>query len=46
MLFAKDSALVPCVNLALANLRANGELDTIETEWLKGANGIAVISRD
>lgn len=46
MLFAKDNPLVACVNLALANLQSNGTLDKIETEWLKGSNGIAVIARD
>jgi len=46
MLLAKDNPLVACVNLALEGLRANGTLDSIETEWLKGSNGIPVISRD
>jgi polar amino acid transport system substrate-binding protein len=34
MLFEKGSALVPCVNEALAALREDGTLDQIEQEWL------------
>jgi polar amino acid transport system substrate-binding protein len=34
MLFEKGSALVPCVNKALATLRDNGTLDQIEQRWL------------
>ncbi len=37
MLFEKDSALVPCVNDALAALEADGTLDAIEQEWLSDA---------
>jgi len=46
MLFTKDNPLVACVNLALEVLKSSGQLDQIETEWLKGSNGIAVIARD
>jgi polar amino acid transport system substrate-binding protein len=34
MLFEKGSALVPCVNEALAALEADGTLEQIETKWL------------
>jgi len=37
MLFAKDSPLVECVNLALASLRASGALEEITTEWMSGS---------
>jgi polar amino acid transport system substrate-binding protein len=34
LLFVKDNPLVECVNTALANLVASGELDTITTKWM------------
>ena len=34
LLFVKDNPLVECVNIALANLAASGELDTITTKWM------------
>jgi polar amino acid transport system substrate-binding protein len=34
MLFEKGSELVPCVNAALATLRADGALEQIEQQWL------------
>jgi polar amino acid transport system substrate-binding protein len=34
MLFQKGSELVPCVNEALAALKADGTLDRIEQQWL------------
>lgn len=34
MLFEKGSALVPCVNEALASLREDGTLEEIEQQWL------------
>lgn len=46
MLFEKDNPLVACVDAALAQLKADGTLDQIETQWLKGDSGIPVISRD
>lgn len=46
MLFSKDNPLVECVNIALASLGSSGALSAIEDEWLKGTNGIPVITRD
>jgi polar amino acid transport system substrate-binding protein len=37
MVFEKDSALVPYINQALANLRADGTLERLEEEWLPPA---------
>lgn len=34
MLFEKDSALVPCVDAALAEMEGDGTLDALEQEWL------------
>ena len=34
LLLAKDSALTACVNIALANLKASGQLDQISTTWM------------
>jgi polar amino acid transport system substrate-binding protein len=34
MLFAKGNALVDCVNQALANIKSDGTLDSIEQKWL------------
>ena len=34
LLFEKGSALVPCVNQALADLRVSGRLDEITHEWM------------
>ena len=36
MLFQKDNPLVNCVNQALAELEASGELQAIQDEWLAG----------
>ena len=36
MLFQKDNPLVNCVNKALAELEASGELQAIQDEWLAG----------
>jgi polar amino acid transport system substrate-binding protein len=38
LLFQKDNPLVTCVNKALADLQASGELQAIQDEWLAGAN--------
>jgi polar amino acid transport system substrate-binding protein len=46
MLLSDGNGLVACVNIALANLTANGSLSAIEDAWLKGTNGIPVIARD
>ncbi len=44
MLFAKGSALVPCVNKALATLKDQGVLDQLEAEWLAQGGDIVTIS--
>jgi len=31
---AKDSPMTPCVDQAMATLKANGKLDAIEQQWL------------
>lgn len=43
MLFSLDNPLVECVNTALANLTASGELDAIQTEWMTEYNDAPVI---
>lgn len=40
MLFEKGSGLVDCVNQALASLREDGTLDSIEQEWLSDTVGV------
>ncbi len=44
MLFEKGSALVPCVNEALATLEADGTLADLEQEWLSDAVGVPELS--
>ncbi len=44
MLFEEGSPLVPCVNEALANLRASGELEQIETRWLNDGGNIPTLA--
>ena len=44
-LLSKDNPFVSCVNGALKQLKDDGTLTKLEDEWLKGANGIPVISR-
>ena len=44
MLFEDGSPLVPCVNEALASLRAAGTLDALEDEWLNNGGGIPTLS--
>src|SRR5690606_12283127 len=39
LLFEKGSPLVPCVDQALSELKASGELAAIEQRWLTGAAG-------
>ncbi|GII84806.1 amino acid ABC transporter substrate-binding protein [Sphaerisporangium siamense] len=39
LVFQKGSALVPCVNAAIGELRSSGELASIETRWLGSAAG-------
>lgn len=43
LLLAKDSALVGCVNGALANLTKSGELTTITTKWMSDFSAAPVI---
>lgn len=43
MLFEKGSALVPCVNQALATLRSDGTLDAIERKWLSDFLSVPVL---
>lgn len=40
MLFEEGSGLVGCVNTALATLRTNGGIDTLEDEWLNDGGSI------
>lgn len=43
MVFPKGSALAPCVNAALASLRASGQLKAIQQQWLAKATGAPVL---
>ena len=43
LLFEKGSALVPCVNNALALLRSQGTLDAITEQWLGGEAGVPAL---
>jgi polar amino acid transport system substrate-binding protein len=43
MVFAKGDPLVSCVNKALATLRSNGTLKTLQDKWLAKATGAAVL---
>lgn len=44
MLFEEGDPLVPCVNEALASLRASGELEAIETRWLNDGGNIPTLA--
>jgi polar amino acid transport system substrate-binding protein len=44
MLFEKGSNLVPCVNQALAMLREDGTLDSIQKRWLSDAVGVTELT--
>lgn len=44
MVFEKDNTLVACVNTALATLKSNGSLASIEQQWLSDKTGAPVIS--
>lgn len=44
MLFEEGSALVPCVNAALATLKDNGTMDALEDEWLNQGGSIPSLS--
>ena len=43
MLFEKGSALVPCVNEALAALQSDGTLDRLQQQWLPDYVGLPVL---
>ena len=43
MVFAKGNPLVPCVNRALAALKASGTLKKIQQQWLAKATGAPVL---
>jgi polar amino acid transport system substrate-binding protein len=44
LLLAKDSKLTPCVDIALANLTASGQLDQITTTWMSEYTEAPIIS--
>lgn len=44
MLFEDGSPLVACVNAALGELKADGTLAALETEWLNQGGGIPVLA--
>jgi polar amino acid transport system substrate-binding protein len=43
MLFQKNNALVGCVNQALANVKSDGTLDSIEQKWLSQTVNVPVL---
>jgi polar amino acid transport system substrate-binding protein len=43
MLFEKGSKLVPCVNKALASLKKDGTLDSLEKRWLSDVVDVPVL---
>jgi polar amino acid transport system substrate-binding protein len=43
MLFEKGNPLVDCVNQALANIKSDGTLDSIEEEWLSQTVDVPVL---
>jgi polar amino acid transport system substrate-binding protein len=45
MLLEQGSALVPCVEAAVAELRADGTLDRLETEYLDDGGSIPTLTR-
>ena len=44
MLFEEGSDLVPCVNLALQELKSTGSLEAIEDRWLNDGGGIPTLT--
>ena len=44
MLFEEGSALVPCVNAALATLEENGTIAALEDEWLNQGGSVTSLS--
>ena len=43
MLFEKDNPLVDCVNQALATMKSDGTLDSIEQKWLSQTVNVPVL---
>jgi len=43
MLFQKDNPLADCVNAALANMKSDGTLDSIEKKWLSETVSVPVL---
>jgi polar amino acid transport system substrate-binding protein len=43
MVFAKGSSLTPCVNLALAEMKADGTLQAITKEWLSTKTNVGKV---
>ena len=43
LLFKKDNPLVACANIALANLKASGELDAITQKWMGDYNNAPML---
>jgi len=43
MVLAKGSPLTPCVNLAIAELKADGTLDAITKEWLSDKTNVGTV---
>jgi polar amino acid transport system substrate-binding protein len=43
LLLAKHSKLTPCVDQALAGLRANGTLASITRRWMQSGAGVPVL---
>jgi len=43
MLFQKGNPLVDCVNQALANIKGDGTLDSIEQKWLSQTVSVPVL---
>ena len=43
MTFVKGNSLVPCVNRALAAMKADHTLQSITTEWLSKKTNVGVV---
>jgi polar amino acid transport system substrate-binding protein len=46
LLFTEGSELIPCVNEALAALRDDGAIDTLQEEWLNQGGDIPTLTAD
>lgn len=46
LVFEKDNPLAACVNTALGELRASGDLDAITEQWMSAETGAPIISVD